>query len=290
VDATEEGRPFGPGEVQDGPIGVLAVPDQDLPGVRLLGEPEQEETAGTGHPAVQPGTPRDDPDTHIALTAEVEQVAELRGGGPADHLHIPGLVGGPGMPTTARSDGTGVPPVRDGPGTVPPLRRQLRMLRIPADPSAPVEVVTVEDSSLEISEALGGYLIDDRTVTCPAADRPLTIYLPDPEEEPPTRSRTPGKPRDVPAPATTPEPVPPAPGETAGPPRRPRPAHRWNARATALLTRLDPAGRDSAAPIRGPVLLAGTDPCTGRDTDVPETLLRAAALAGLLPSPGTLPG
>ena len=178
------------------------------------------------------------------------------------------------MRTPARSTArtmTGTTQDPGGQGALPARpRRQVRMLWVPDDPAVPVAVVTVGESSREISEALGGYLVDDLGVAAPPGGCPLTVYLPDHEEHPV-------------------HPVPPMPPGTSDSGDRPdhpaRPVPSENPRAVALVTRLGLPDRRARARVRGPVLLAGADPCAGNDLDVPGEALDAAVGLGLLPGP-----
>ncbi|HET9655357.1 MAG TPA: hypothetical protein VFP72_08380 [Kineosporiaceae bacterium] len=63
-----------------------------------------------------------------------------------------------------------------------------------------------------------------------------------------------------------------------------------NPRAAALVARLGLVGRRLQARLRGPVLVAGLDPTTGGDLDVPVGILTAAQQVGLrITGPGVPP-
>lgn len=119
--------------------------------------------------------------------------------------------------------------------------RTVRALLVPADGADPVEVVTVADSAQAISDTLGGCLLDDSTIGSLPHGGLFTVYLTD-------------------GASTLAD----------------------NPRAAALAARLGLMGRRlQQARLRGPVLVAGLDPATGGDLDVPAGVLTAARRVGL---------
>jgi hypothetical protein len=130
------------------------------------------------------------------------------------------------MQTTARTTTSSA----RQPGTV-------RVLLVPADPTQPLEVISVANSARAISDALGGHLLDDTTIGALPGGRWFTFYL-----------------ADVSVP-TLPD----------------------NPRAAALAARLGLVDRDLQAQIAGPVIVAGIDPSSGNDIDVPHEVITAAA-------------
>ena len=135
------------------------------------------------------------------------------------------------------------------PGTIPP--RQVRVLLVPADPAGQVQLMVVADSARAISDALGGCLLDDTTVGALPQGGWFTVYLADGVYL--------------------------AEGDVATLPGNPR--------AAALVARLGLVGRQFQARIRGPVLIAGLDPDTGADVDVPVEVVAAAEQTGLTVTP-----
>jgi hypothetical protein len=125
-------------------------------------------------------------------------------------------------------------------------RESVRILLVPADPAEPLEVIAVANSARAISDALGGHLLDDTTIGALPGGRWFTFYLADPSV----------------------------------------PALPDNPRAAALATRLGLVDRDLQAQIAGPVLVAGIDPRSGNDVNVPDEVVAAAVQTGL-PVTGT---
>jgi hypothetical protein len=122
-----------------------------------------------------------------------------------------------------------------------PQPRVLRVLLVPADQTRPLEVTAVVDSAQAFSDALGGCLLDDTTVGALPEGGSFTFYLAD---------------------------------AVAG-------LLPDNRRAAALAARLGLVDRRLQARIRGPVLIAGVDPWTGDDLDVPDAVVAAAEQTGL---------
>lgn len=123
-----------------------------------------------------------------------------------------------------------------------PRLRTLRVLLVPTDSARPLEVISVVDSAQAFSDALEGCLLDDSTIGELAEGCSFTFYLADTVA------------------AALPD----------------------NPRAAALAARLGLVDRHLQARIRGPVLIAGVDPWTGNDLDVPDAIVAAAKQTGCI--------
>jgi hypothetical protein len=133
-------------------------------------------------------------------------------------------------------------------------RERVRVLLVPADPAAPVEVISVANSARAISDAIGGHLLDDTTIGQLPDGSWFTFYLADASG------------LALPADGN----VPALPADASGL------ALPDNLRAAALAARLGLVDRGLQAQIAGPVLLAGIEPRSGADIDVPRQVLTAA--------------
>lgn len=117
-------------------------------------------------------------------------------------------------------------------------------LLVPADANTPVSVVLVRASAVAFSDAIGGGLLDDETLSGGCEGGRFGVYL-DADREA----------KDLPPP---------------------------NGRAAVLLTRLGHTGPARLAGLRGDTLMVGID-VRGGDGDVPVGVLVAACQAGQRP-------
>jgi hypothetical protein len=127
------------------------------------------------------------------------------------------------------------------------IRRQVRALRVPADPSETYSVVEVALSGAAFSQQIGGGLLDEAHIE-QAPGAAYTVYA--------ALSRWPASGQSPAA----------------------------NERAVLLAARLGWAHLVDRAGLFGDVLLVGLNE-RGDDTDLPESILDVARRLGLLPSP-----